>query len=210
MAKTVYLIRHGATEGDGKVRYKGTIDVPLSHQGEEQARRAALFIRDSLSGQCLEAVYTSDLSRALGSAEIIAEGLGPPDSLEPIIVPGLRERHFGRWEGMSLEEIAQRYPEEFGNWARDPLRFSPVGGESTFEVRDRAVSALEEILSRHEEGAIAVVAHGGINRVVLCHVLGIPLENIFLIEQDHACVNIIEFGEGHRLVRLLNGVSPGR
>jgi alpha-ribazole phosphatase len=125
-------------------------------------------------------------------------------------VPGLRERHFGRWEGMSLEEIFDSYPGEFGNWARDPLGFSPVGGESTLEVRDRAVSALEDILSRHNGGAIAVVAHGGVNRVVLCHVLGIPLENIFLIEQDHACVNIIEFGDGRRLVRLLNGVCPGR
>lgn len=206
MAKTVYLIRHGATEGDGKRRYKGTIDVPLSEEGAGQARLAGRFLRESLGGEPLRAVYSSDLRRALSSASIIAEGTG----LEPVAVPGLRERHFGLWEGMSFDEISERFPGDFDKWARDPLAFSPVGGESTIEVRDRAMRALAGILALHRDGPMAVVAHGGVNRVVLCETLGISLKNIFSIEQDFASVNVIEFGPDYTLVRLVNGRYPGR
>ncbi|MGO9611914.1 MAG: histidine phosphatase family protein [Dissulfurispiraceae bacterium] len=255
MVTTLYLIRHGATLGGDVKRYKGSIDVRLSAKGVQQIKRVSKFIvHDSLkrlrivqnnsssnaadqlsiheqSG--LASVYSSPLSRALACAEIVAE----PHRLKPLIVNDLRERSFGMWEGMTFLEIKAKYPFEFEAWANNPIKYSPVGGESTIEVRDRVVAALKIIMDNHSAqqrdqrvlqtaarkiplratsregderlGAenIAIVAHGGVNRVLLCHLMGIPLENIFRIEQDNAAVNIIEFWDGYPVIKLLNGTA---
>lgn len=201
MVKTLYLIRHGHTVGGDEKRYKGSIDVPLSEKGIEQMRRISEFFK----GISLSAVYSSPLSRALKSADIIAE----PYGLRPVVVSDLRERSFGIWEGMSFNEIKERYPEEFEAWAANPLKYSPIEGESTIEVRDRVARVLEDILSNHGNEKIAIVAHGGVNRIILCHVMGIPLENIFRIEQDYGAVNIIEFHDRYPVVKLINGVFYG-
>jgi alpha-ribazole phosphatase/probable phosphoglycerate mutase len=196
MVTTLYLIRHGETEGSEVKRYKGSIDVPLSERGIAQIRSASVFINSSK----LSAVYCSPLSRALKSAEIISE----PHGLNPVIMPDLRERSFGVWEGMSFDEIKKQYPDEFKAWADNPLKFSPVGGENTLEVRDRALQALDNILKKHNGESISIVAHGGVNRVILCDIMGIPLENLFRIEQDFAAVNVIEFWDTYPVVKGLN------
>ncbi|HMK60626.1 MAG TPA: histidine phosphatase family protein [Dissulfurispiraceae bacterium] len=202
MVTTLYLIRHGATVGSEEKRYKGSIDVPMSEQGIEQIKRTADFIRSIIGDTQLSTVYSSPLSRAIRSAEILAQPFG----LTPTVVPDFRERHFGKWEGMTFDEIRQQYPDEFEAWARDPLNHQPFGGESTAAVRDRAVMALEQVLSSHNDGGgIAIAAHGGINRVILCHVMNIPLEHIFRLEQGYGAVNIISFHDKYPVVKLLNG-----
>lgn len=148
----------------------------------------------------LSAVYCSDLGRAIQSAEIVAE----PYGLKATVVKDLRERSFGIWEGMTFSEIKERYPVEFESWAADPVKHSPMEGESTVAVRDRVISAMDGILHRHDGDSIAVIAHGGVNRVILCHILEIPLENIFRIEQDFGVVNIIEFWDRYPVVKLVN------
>lgn len=196
MATTLYLIRHGETEGSDTKRYKGSIDVPLSERGIAQMRNVSVFIKSSK----LSAVYCSPLLRALKSAEIIAE----PHGLNPLIMPDLRERSFGVWEGMSFDEIKKQYPDEFKAWADNPLKFSPIGGENTLEVRDRALQSLDKILKKHDGENISIVAHGGVNRVILCDIMGIPFDNLFRIEQDFAAVNIIEFWDTYPVVKGLN------
>lgn len=252
MVTTLYLVRHGETEGSETKRYKGSIDVPLSEKGIQQMKGSSLFIQEHLgkaaiskhmsylkdihttledsaearkckspeatagllaSGESpgrphfrassLQAVFTSNLSRAIRSAGIIAE----PYGLEPVETQDLRERSFGIWEDMAFTEIKEEYPEEFRAWANNPLRYSPPGGESTMEVKDRIIPSLTRILDNHKGGNLAVVAHGGVNRIILCHVLGIPLENIFRIEQDYAAVNIVEFWDKYPVVKLINGLS---
>ncbi len=228
MVTTLYLIRHGATAGDDVKRYKGSIDVPLSQKGIQQiskslnfivehVRKSALFkqqnylidIHGNTSNRddgkmALKAVYCSPLSRAVSSAEIIASHFG----LKPIEVPNLTERNFGEWEGMTYLEIKEKYPDEFNKWANNPLKYCPPKGESTIEVRDRVVTAIEKTIDNHRTIGenIAIVAHGGVNRIILCHLMGIPLENIFRIEQDHASINIIEFWERYPVVKLVNGI----
>lgn len=206
MVGTLYLIRHGSTEGDGKRRYKGSLDVPLSAEGEREMEKTAEFVSGMLeaSGRRLAAVYCSDLRRASRSAEILAANL----DLNPIVTAGLRERHFGLWEGLTFDEIEERWPEAFRSWAADPLNHSPLEGESTLEVSERVNKALDEILNNHDGETIAVVAHGGVNRAILCRFMGVPLENIFRIEQDHGAVSVIEFHGGYPVVKLLNYRSP--
>jgi alpha-ribazole phosphatase/probable phosphoglycerate mutase len=202
MVTTLYLIRHGETEGGEVRRYKGTIDVPLSEKGVSQMEQVSKYIVEKGgTGGLMSAVYCSDLSRAIRSAEIVAE----PHSLKPVIISSLRERNFGLWEGMSFDEIRKKYPLEFDAWADNPLKFSPMEGESTLAMRDRVIQAMNEIIEKHNKENIAIVAHGGVNRIILCHILGIPLENIFRIEQDYGAVNIIEFWDKYPVVKLLNG-----
>ena len=204
MVTTLYLIRHGETEGGEVRRYKGTIDVPLSEKGVSQMEQVSKYIVEKGGkGGLMSAVYCSDLTRAIRSAEIVAE----PHSLKPIIISSLRERNFGLWEGMSFDEIREKYPLEFDAWAGNPLKFSPMEGESTLAMRDRVMQAMSEIMENHNKENIAIVAHGGVNRIILCHILGIPLENIFRIEQDYGAVNIIEFWDKYPVVKLLNGSS---
>ena len=244
MVTTLYLIRHGETVGSEVKRYKGSIDVSLSETGIAQIKEVSAFIanRLRLSGIMnyksylndihasfphmpddkeakLSAVYSSNLSRAVRSAEIIAE----PHGLEPLVVPDLRERSFGIWEGMTFNEIKDQYPAEFEAWASDPVKYSPVNGESTSEVYDRAIRALDGIVSKHAAGSadrkssdnqgpadnIAIVAHGGVNRIILCYLMGVPLENVFRIEQDNAAINIIEFWARYPVIKLLNGGPVG-
>jgi len=176
-----------------------TLDDSAEKRKCKSNEAAAEFPRFRASD--LQAVYTSNLSRAAMSAKVIAE----PYGLLPVETPDFRERNFGVWEGMTFTEIKEKYPKEFESWANNPLKYSPVGGESTVEVKDRVLPSLNRILSNHKGKNIAVVAHGGVNRIILCHLLGIPLENVFRIEQDCAAVNIIEFWEKYPVIRLLNG-----
>ncbi|MBF0555445.1 MAG: histidine phosphatase family protein [Nitrospirae bacterium] len=178
-------------------RYKGHIDVPLSDEGIRQAKRLAEFIRN------LDApirIFCSDLSRAVKTAETI----GQPFGITPVPLKGLRERHFGAWEGMTFDEIKAAYPKEFTSWARDPMSFSPVGGESTMDVSLRVLPVFYDLIKDRGDETIAVVAHGGVNRVILCDILGIPLTHIFRVEQDFICLNIIDFYDGVPVVKLLN------
>lgn len=223
MLTHLYLIRHGETEGAETRRYKGHLDVPLSDNGVQQMKRLAGFIAGAGLGACpgqphrivptktLTAVYCSDLSRAIKSAEIIAE----PHGLKPVIIPGLRERSFGVWEGMSFDEIRQKWPDAFNSWAANPLKYSPMEGESTIEVRDRVMNTLNGILNGRageEKGPaasdgetnIAIVSHGGVNRVLICELLGIPLEDIFRVDQDFGCLNVIELWDNYPIAKLIN------
>ena len=106
---------------------------------------------------------------------------------------------------MSFDEIREKWPEAFNAWAENPLEFSPMEGESTGEVRERAVKAFNEIIAKHNGSTIAIIAHGGINRVLICELLGIPLENIFRIEQDFAALNVIELWD-YPVVKNINYV----
>jgi alpha-ribazole phosphatase len=216
MVTVLYLIRHGETEGAETRRYKGSIDVPLSENGIRQMEKLSACLAKEINnssnhpfpsflkerkGRLLKAVYCSHLSRAVKSADLIAK----PYCLEPVIVPALRERNFGIWEGMSFDEIKEKYPEEFTAWAGNPLEFSPMEGESTVEVKDRVINALNEIIQNHGGERIAIVSHGGVIRIILCYILGVPLENIFRFEQDYAALNIIEFWDAYPVVKLMNG-----
>jgi alpha-ribazole phosphatase/probable phosphoglycerate mutase len=120
-------------------------------------------------------------------------------------LPELRERNFGIWEGMSFDEIKEKYPEEFNSWVNNPLKFSPMEGESTVKVKDRAIKIFNEIIEKNSGQTIAIVSHGGINRILLCELLGIPLENIFRIEQDYGCLNVVELWDNYPVVKLING-----
>lgn len=200
---TLYLLRHGETEGPKRV-YKGHIDVPLSKEGVKQVEKVAEILRLFVGKRELNRriILSSPLGRAVKTAEILGKALNTEFKTMEI----LKERGFGKWEGMALDQIVSFYPEEFERWRQNPAKFSPPEGESTIDVSKRAKKAIEQILLEYKGYEVFITAHGGINRVILCNLLNIPLENIFKIEQDFACVNIIDFYDSYPVIKLLNGI----
>ncbi len=197
-ATRLYLIRHGQVVNHHEYRYNGHFDIDITPTGVEQMRR----VSELLSIEPIKAVYSSDLQRAVKGARIIGKALG----LEPVMVHDLRELNLGRWEGLTREEAIARYPEEADFSFKDLATSKVKEGESLVELRARVVPALSNLLDRHRHESVCIVAHGGVNRVVLSEAMGLPLEKFFSIEQDYGCLNVIDYlDDGLKVVKLLNG-----
>ncbi len=193
----IYLFRHGETANAGQVCFNGHFDVDLSERGKEQFH----LISQSLKGHPLNFVYSSDLKRTALCAEIIAK----PHGLKPIAYPELRELSFGEWEGLSVKEVNEKYPDQLDERLKDIEGFKVKGGETFHQLQDRVIPKFEEIVSRHSEGALAIVAHGGVNRIILAHLLGIPMQNIFRIQQEYGACNILQFYDDSAVAELIGG-----
>ena len=146
------LIRHGETVWNQQGRMQGQHDSPLTPTGLQQARQLARRLKDVSFG----ALYSSDLGRAHQTARCIADAT----SHEVISDAGLRERHFGIFEGLTNTEIKLRHPEDHELFAKRDPHYAMVGGESADQFRDRVVSTLETIAQRHQDETIVVVSHG--------------------------------------------------
>lgn len=202
MASTwVYLIRHGEVEEAAQKRFFGHTDVALSPTGLRQVEALGRH----LGREVIEAVYTSDLRRARQSGEPVAAAR----ELVPLADAALREVAMGRWEGLTFQEIRARDPKLIAAWLADPAEVAFPEGESLVELGARVMPALRTILDRHAGGRVAVVAHGGTNRVILAEALGLRLANSLRIAQDYACVNLIEYRRSSAVVHALNQLVAG-
>ena len=159
------LVRHGETLGQSSIRYYGASDVPLSDVGRDQAREA----RGRIPGETFEAVWASSLSRAWESAQIIA----PRQAVR--IESNFREIHFGRWEGMTREEIEIANPALFADWQSKKSGFEFPEGEIRAHFRRRIERGLGH-LRASEVQSVLVVAHKGVIRTLLELVTGQTLE----------------------------------
>lgn len=203
------LVRHGETEWNKLLRYQGHTQTPLSEAGRQQAK--ALSKR--LAKEKIDAFYSSDLKRAMETAEIIAA----PHQMNVTGRPEFREIKFGAWEGLTYKEIIEKYPQEMGEWQVRPSVTRIPEGEILTEVNERAMAGIEQIKKDHSDQTILLVAHGGVTRVILCSILGISLDAIWKIKQDNTALNIIEFYDDKAILCLLNdanhirsGVSTGK
>lgn len=194
----LYLVRHGQVAGFEQKRYNGQADVALTALGEEQSRTYCARLADKK----LAAVYASDLSRSAYGAGLIAAEQGLPSVRDA----RLRELHIGDWEGLTWLEIQKRWPQEWQARLDDLVNVAPPGGESLLQMATRVREGVADILSCHAGEEIALVAHGGVNRVVLLDAIGAPLTQMFHIEQSYGCLNIIDYwADGYATVQLLNG-----
>ncbi len=164
----LWLVRHGETTGESSVRYHGSNDVPLSELGRAQVGRLAPL----LAGVEFVRVVHSPLSRAAESATILAERLGI--ARERLVVDErLREISFGACEGLTRAEIEARFPDFWRDYQANRLDRFP-GGEARHEFATRATAAVADWVQHHAAGDLLVVAHRGIVRMALCHLLGVP------------------------------------
>lgn len=196
VATRVYLMRHGAVLGAEARRFIGHLDVPLSPAGQAQCQAVA----GRLAKLDVCAIYASDLDRTRRSAEIV----GLPAGRAPILVPALREMSMGRWEGLTAEEIRARDPAEFARWMAGVGHYQIPDGESVLDLARRAWPAFEGMVSGHPGQTIAVVAHGGTNRALLCRALSVPFERLLAFGQDYAALTVLELAEGRWSLRRLN------
>ncbi|MEZ4332010.1 MAG: histidine phosphatase family protein [Myxococcota bacterium] len=150
------FVRHGETEGQSSIRYYGATDIALSDLGREQIRRA----RDRIAAERFDVVFASSLARATESARILA----PDHAIE--LVPEFREVHFGRWEGLTREEIALRDPELFPVWQSQLTRFDYPEGERRADFHARIARGLERVRTSGA-ASVLVVAHKGVLRTLL-------------------------------------------
>jgi alpha-ribazole phosphatase len=171
------LIRHGQTDWNIDGRYQGQSDVPLNKFGRVQARRLAMHLQD----HDFSAIYTSDLGRAMETAEIIAEKLHL--LIEPD--PRLREINQGEWEGQQVEAIRSRYAELWEERTEDPANVRPPGGETVSEVATRVHAALNDIALTHPGDSIMVVSHGIAIATALCKIRAIPIGLAYTLIPDN-------------------------
>lgn len=195
----VYLWRHPEVRGVADGRVYGNMDVGLTPRGQRQVA----LVAERMAETRLDAIYSSDLSRSLTTAEAV--GRAQKARLRPVAVRELRELNLGVWEGLTFKEIMEKYPDALKARYEDLANFKIDGGESLDEMSRRVMPAFEQIVADHRGGEVCVVSHSGVNRILLTRMLGAPLERIFRIDQDFACLNVVDiFNDGTPLVRRIN------
>ena len=198
MTKIIF-VRHGQTEWNVLGRYQGQTDIALSPLGIGQAEKlAAHFPVDKV-----EAVYSSDLVRAMTTARCVADLFGL--TVEPR--PELRELNFGDWEGLTYDEIVAKWPDALNNFFQHPDVLEIPHGESFPKLRERALDAVEKIVACHPNQTVAVFAHGAILRTILTAALHMDLKYVWTIRQFNTAVNIVTYTEHGTTVELLNGTG---
>jgi broad specificity phosphatase PhoE len=160
----VLLIRHGQSEGNAAGRFGGHTATPLSARGLKQAEATA----KTLSSESVTAIYSSDLPRAIETANPLSILTGLPIQTSE----AFRERSVGVMEGLAFEEAADQHPEQYAALLRRDFDHVLVGGESYRQLLDRAWGKLDEVISQNQNGRIAVYSHTGTICILALHLMG--------------------------------------
>lgn len=199
MTKVIF-IRHGQTEWNVTGRYQGQSDVKLTEEGKKQAEKLA----DNFPVAKVDAIYASDLCRAMVTAETIAKKFGLKVQAEP----AFRELSFGDWEGLTYQQIVDKWEEAMANFLQHPDILEIPGGESFPAVQQRAMKRLNELIEKHDGQTIVVVAHGAVLRTMLTAALHMPLQYLWSIRQFNTAVNIVRYdSDANPTVELLNSTA---
>jgi broad specificity phosphatase PhoE len=197
----LYLVRHGATQLTAEDRFSGATGVDLSDEGRWQAE----LLGERLKRENVTAAYCSPLSRTVETARIVAGRCG----VEATPLDGLREISHGRWEGLTRQDVEERYGDEYASWEEDPFTFAPEGGETGVAVLARALPAVRAIVTRHLGERVLVVSHKATIRILLSSLLGFDARGYRdRLDQAPACLNVIDFRDAvHARLMLFNDTS---
>ena len=194
------LVRHGETEWNAERRIQGHRDIGLSSVGYRQAQ----LLASRLTEPRLEAIYSSDLSRARETANAIAAGR----DVEVIARPGLRERDYGRWQGLTLDEARARDPEDYARWRSGDDQFRPPGGEKASDVVTRVSRLAAELRETHAgEGTVLLAGHGGSLLCLLVAVLDLPVEARKRFTLSNASLSALAVSADAAVLELWNDIS---
>ena len=175
---TFTLVRHGQTDWNVARRYQGQQDIPLNAEGIQQARMLALILNE----EPFEAIYSSDLQRAMQTAQILKEGREATVKADA----RLREIGFGEWEGMRLDDMRTTFPMRFTLSQSDPAVPLAPGGESVFAVAQRTKEFAQEVSQLFPQGNVLIVTHGLALATLICHAENIPLLEAYHLVPDNA------------------------
>lgn len=160
--KKVYLIRHGETDYNRDGRLQGALPVPLNDNGRVQAQALGLHLKR----QSIEAIFTSPLSRAQETADLIGQIL----NASIVADKRLQEINFGQFEGLTHAQIEEEYEDEYRMWNAGDMLYAVPGGESRRSVQSRMTQAWEDITSQNGYDTVAIVSHGAALKILLHHV----------------------------------------
>lgn len=179
MASTsnIHLLRHGETEGGS--RFNGSTDVALSKHGWSQMQTAVKNETD------WSRIISSPLLRCAEFAQMLKQQQKVPLHLDDRI----KEIHFGEWEGRSAEEIFAENSEVLTRYWQNPIQHTPIGGEPLKEFETRVLAFWQETIKKHRGEKILLIAHGGVIRLLLCHIQQRPLQRLLEIEVEHATMH---------------------
>ncbi|HEY9607942.1 histidine phosphatase family protein [Allocoleopsis sp.] len=199
------LVRHGETEWNRVARFQGGIDVPLNENGRKQAQQAAEFLKDVP----IDFAVSSPMLRPKETAELILKN-HPNIKLE--LPEKLKEINHGLWEGKLESEIKQEYADLLHQWQTAPETVQMPEGENLQQVWDRAIACWDAIIeaagvSDTELKTGLVVAHDAINKVILCHVLGLSPASIWSIKQGNGAVTVIDYPHGLKKPPILQAMN---
>jgi broad specificity phosphatase PhoE len=194
----IVLVRHGHVEGISPERFRGREDLPLTSLGRKQASATAERVASSFRPV---AIYSSPLRRALETANPIAKLCSVP--VQPM--DAFCDIDYGDWQGLTPQEVAQRWPDELALWYRRPQLVSLPHGESLPDVFARMAGGLYPLLRKHADDTVVILGHDCLNRVMLLHALELPQRAYWRIGQDPCALNEIQHSESERFfVHSLN------
>lgn len=182
MKRNIYLIRHGETEyGKGK-KYLGHTDCKLSAKGINDAEKLSYIFMES--GITINSIFSSDLIRCTDTVNVAF-----PDK-EVTFLKDLREINMGHLDGLTFDEVKNKYPEVYRERGENIADYIPLNGESFRECQQRAIKVLNYIVSS-TKGNVVICSHAGFTRALLCSLLKLDLKDIFNIKQSYGCINIL-------------------
>jgi alpha-ribazole phosphatase len=194
------LVRHGETEWNRQKRHQGQKDIPLNEFGRKQV--SALARR--LKNVPINALYSSDLCRAWETAKTISTNY---EKLAVIKDARLREMNFGEWEGLTWSEIRAKHPSDVENWSNYLAEKGPPGGENLFQFSERILEFSVEIIKSHIDETVLLVAHGGTIMVLICLLLGHPIEQYWQFRIEKASLSDISVYPEGAIINQLNDTS---
>ncbi|KAA8678814.1 histidine phosphatase family protein [Clostridium sp. HV4-5-A1G] len=178
--RKIYLVRHGSVGNGNEKRYVGNTDLPLCREGILQCKKLQRFF----STIDIERAYLSPLKRCVQTADIILKY----KNIDRIMIEEFKEINMGKWEGKTFTYVKKLFPDEFKKRGESIETFVPQGGESFEQLQKRVIPKMMNIIE-NSTGDIMIITHAGVNRVILCHILSIPLYHIFKIKQNYGCIN---------------------
>ncbi len=193
------LVRHGETHWNADGRIQGHSDVELSERGKQQA----LCIAERLANVHIDAAYSSDLIRCRDTAKVILERHNIPLHT----TPRLRERFYGVFEGLTVEERRVRFPELFAASVVNDLDFAPTDGESPRETLLRMTPAIDEIRQRHAGETALVVGHGGSLRAAIIALMALPAESTWSFVMGNCSLSVFDTYPNNTVMLLYNDTS---
>jgi len=193
------LARHGQTPYNRDRRFTGWHDPPLTRRGRAEARALGRL----LARQPIDAVYASDLRRALETAHLALAQ--QPTPRQPASDAALREAGFGAWQGLTFDEARRRDPKQAEALIQRRIDFRPPSGESIPEVHARVVAFLDRVHARHPAESVLIVASGGPLQLLLCELFSMPVAHHWRLAISNCGLTIVNFVDGEPILSLLNG-----
>ena len=194
----ILLLRHAETEWNRERRFQGWRDVPLSATGREQAESAARL----LAATRIDAVWSSPLARARDTAAIIAA----PHRLAVQESEAFREMGFGDWEGLTRDEVRERFPDAHRAWAETPHEAAWPGAETLAAVRARALAGLEALRAAHSGQTICLVSHGITGRILILEALGLGPDRLWSFHLSSTGISELEFRDDWTTLHRMNSL----